>query len=274
MHPTLFSIGDHLHFHSYAVTMAVAFLVAVLLSVRENYKLEHPYPITPIGGLWVFLGGLFGAKVYWILQYSEPQYLYQAFYLWSGGLVFYGGLIGGVLGGIGYIMFCRAPVLPLADIALPFVPLAHSIARVGCFLNGCCWGGTTDLPWGVHFPSNTLVYRQHLEENLIEPGAAMAAAVHPVQLYATGSLFMLFLVLRYAYKRKQHTGSIALLYVGLYGIHRFVMEFFRGDYGSPVFGMTVSQVVALGFVVLAALLYGGLRLTLWRRPSAARSAAA
>ena len=268
MYPTLLSIGIF-EFHTYTVAAAVAFLTSVLLAVRENYKLENPYPVTPIGGLWAFFGGLVGAKAYYILQYDEIRHLYRAFYIWSGGLVFYGGLIGGFLGAVVYIKWKRLPILPSGDIVMPYVPLGQALARPGCFFNGCCWGSQTDMPWGVCYPKGSLgAYHQHLEQNLIDSSAPCSLPVHPVQLYAAAGLLLVFFVMRYAYKRPHHTGAVMLLYPLLYGTLRFFTECFRGDSARHLFHMTASQMIALAAALLAGAAFMFLRATVWRTPPA------
>lgn len=268
MYPTLFSIGIF-DFHTYTVAMAIAFLVGVLLPVRENYKRAEPYPATPIGGLWVFFGGLLGARVYWILQYEEGwekiTHLYHALFVWQGGLVFYGGVIGGLIGGFIYLRAKRIPFVPVADITLPYVPLAHAIARVGCFLNGCCWGAPTTMPWGIAYPKRSWgAYAQQLDQHLIAQGAQRSMPVHPTQLYSIVGLLLIFAAMRYAYKRQKHPGAVALLYPLLYGAMRFVVECFRGDYARPLLGMTASQVIALAMFLGAGTAFIMLKRSRWR----------
>ena len=248
MYPTLLKLGG-LEFHSYTVMMAAGLLVSVLLAVRENYKLDKPYPVTPIGGIWAFIGGLLGARAYWILQYREGFHkitdLYQVALLWTGGLVFYGGLIGGTLGVILYLRFAKVPVIPMADIAMPFVPLGHAIARVGCFLNGCCYGGRSGMPWAVCYPEHGYgLYEHQVREGVIGWGEGWTLPVHPTPLYACAGLLAIFFILRYAYKRKPPAGAVLLLYILLYSGLRFVTECFRGDTVRSFAGMTTSQAIA------------------------------
>lgn len=271
MNPTLLSIGPF-DFHAYTVFTAIAFLTGVLLAVRENYKLERPFNVTPAGGVWIFFAALLGAKVYWYFQYGldwvdnegNPYQWYRVFFLWEGGQVFFGGLIGGVLGGIAYIKWKRVPLLAMGDIGMPFLPLGHCIARFGCFFNGCCWGYPTDGPTGVSFPRNSLAWRQHVEQGLIERSADHSLPVHPTQLYESFGLFCIFLIMRYAYKHKKYDGSVMFLYPLLYGILRFTDESFRGESVRSVFGMTVSQSVALGLFLSAATFYVVMFQTVWR----------
>ena len=273
MNPTLLSIGPF-DFHAYTVATAIAFLVGVLFAVRENYKLEKPFNVTPAGGVWIFFGALLGAKIYWYLQYGltwvddegNPYQWYRVFFIWEGGQVFFGGLIGGIIGGISYIKYKRVPFLKMGDVGLPFLPLGHSIARLGCFFNGCCWGRVTDGPTGVQFPKFSLAWRQHVDQGLITRAAEHSLPVHPTQLYESTGLFCIFLIMRYAYKHKKYDGSVMLLYPLLYGILRFTDESFRGESVHSVFGMTVSQTVALSMFLSAACAYVILFQTLWRSP--------
>lgn len=266
MYPTLLSIGP-LHFHAYAIFLSVGFLAAVLLSVRENYRLPNPYPITPLGGLWVFLGGLLGARLYYIAQYGDLSRWYEAAYIWSGGLVFYGGAIGGFVGGVIYVLLVRASVVGVGDMAITYVPLAHAIARVGCFLNGCCWGSSSAMPWAVSYPHNSAPWKKQLQDSLINADAPFSLPVHPTQLYETGSLLLIFIALRILYRRPHLPGSVMLAYLFLYGFSRFLTEAFRGDSARHLLDMTVSQYVAIGLMGTATAVAALLWVTVWRRLS-------
>lgn len=264
MYPTLLKLGPF-EFHAYAVFLSVGFLTAVLLIIRDNFKREKPWPITPLGGLWVFLGGFLGARLYYIIQYQpEGQSWYHAFYLWGGGLVFYGGAIGGFIGGLIYVWWKGAPVVKVGDLAMGYVPLAHAIARVGCFLNGCCWGAHTKMPWGVSYPHRSLPWRQHLNDKLITSDVHHSLPVHPTQLYETGSLLLIFVALRLFYRRPHPPGAVMLAYLFLYGFARFIIESFRGDSTRHVLAMTASQYVALGMMAAACAIAGLLWVTAWR----------
>lgn len=273
MYPTLWKtnlFGVQLDFHAYTFFLALAFLIGTLLPVRKNYQQPNPYPITPIGGLWVFFGALIGAKMYWQIQYGDQSDFLRVFRIWEGGLVFYGGLFGGLLGAVLYLKAVKAPILPVGDIAMPYVPLAHATARLGCFLNGCCWGSRTDLPWAVHYPrAGYGPFQQQVDQKLITYEATHTLGVHPSQLYESAGLLLIFFVMRAAYKKPHKTGEIVLLYPLCYGVLRFVTEATRGDSARPLLSLTASQVVAVGFVVFAFVMYGIFRLTLWRHPETA-----
>lgn len=272
MYPTLLSFelfGLSFDFHAYTVTLATAFLVGILLAVRKNYTLPNPYPITPAGGIWIFVFALLGSKIYYIIQYQSLSDLVHFYRIWEGGLVFYGGLFGGILGAVIYLRLCKIPFnqfLPFGDLVLPFLPLAHAIARVGCFLNGCCWGARTTLPWGVTYPKSGYgAYEQQISQGLIDYTAGRALPVHPSQLYEVSGLIVIHLIMRFSYKHNPHTGFTMLLYPFLYGILRFCVESFRGDSMRPFMDMTASQVVALSLFLGAFAVMLILQQTLWKR---------
>ncbi len=268
MYPTLLELGD-IRFHAYTVMMTLAFLVGTLGPNWLNNRRANPYPVSPAGGIWIFFAGMAGAKLYWVLQYGDASHWRYLQFLISGGLVFFGGLIGGILGGIAYLKYVKAPVVPVADMVAPFMALAHALGRIGCFLNGCCWGALMrgHFPWGVSYPRSTHgPYRAQIREGLISASETHSLPVHPTQLYETFGLMVMFVLLLIIYKRHKRTGVVALSYLLMYGALRFVTEAFRGESGRPVGDLTVSQMVGLGMFVGSALLFLVLGRTIWRKP--------
>ena len=264
MRPVLFHVGG-MSFHSYTVMLSLAFLVGTILTVRANFRRERPFPITTMAGVWAFAGGLLGAKVWFWAQYGEWADLKWGWFLVEGGLVFFGGLVGGVAAVLLYLRCVGAPVIPVSDLALPYVALAHGVARVGCFLNGCCHGSPTGAPWGVPYPKSSWgAYHRQLVDGLITREAGASLPIHPVQLYETLGLVVVFLVLRLVYRRSPRAGTVTLGYLAGYGGLRFCTEFFRGESVRHAPGFTVSQYVALGMLVAGV---GGL-VRLWARGGA------
>ncbi len=277
MYPTLLSIGIF-RFHTYTVMMSVGFVLAALLAVRENYKLERPYPFTTMCALCAFVVALVGSRAWHIVQYTEESWrgLHKALLFWDGGLVFYGGLLGGLVGAIGYLKWFRIPLLPAGDIIMPFIPLGHAIARLGCFFNGCCWGAPTGLPWGICYPKRSVgAYAQHVDEGWIAKDAAHSLPVHPSTVYESLGLLCLFAFMRFAYKRQWHRnrpGAVLFLYPAGYGLLRFCVEMSRGDNVRSVLGQfTVSQMVAVFFMLVS--LTGFTLLHTWYWPRCAAAAA-
>ena len=266
MHPTLLKIESlSLKFHAYPTMIAIAFLVCTLLAVRDGTRAKPPIWATPRVGLWIFFSALVGAKVYWILQFHGWRYLAHSFSLWEGGLVYYGGLIGGVLGGLVCFYFYKLPPLRSGDIAVQYLALGQAITRIGCFLNGCCWGYPAILPWAVQFPKHSHPYRHQRTLDLVDASALKSLPVHPTQLYMMLGLLLIFVVLKvYHNKHKRYNGQILLLYCLLYGTLRFTVEIFRdraqgGDSIRSVIDlMTLSQTISLvmamaSFIALYAL---------------------
>jgi phosphatidylglycerol:prolipoprotein diacylglycerol transferase len=258
MRPTLVRLLG-LEFHAYTTMLAVSFLVCTLLAVREGLRQHPPIEGNPRGGLWAFFGALIGAKVFWIIQYDTPWHVWRAVFVWMGGYVFYGGLLGGLLALLVYLRLNRLPILRSGDICVQYLALGEAITRVGCFLNGCCWGEPTPAPWGVCFPRNSYAWLEHVKGHLIDASASASLPVHPTQLYMVGGLVVAFLVMRRQFRRSHLAGSIILLYCFLYGILRFTVEHFRGDSARSVFGLTVSQSISVGLVLVALFGYVALR---------------
>ena len=253
MRPTLLDIFGY-KFHAYPTMLAIAFLTCTLLVVRDLQRHDPPIDASPQGGLWVFLGALFGAKAYWILQYSEPKYLWHTLYIWEGGLVFYGGLMGGVVAILAYLKFNKLPIWPAADICAPYLALGEAITRIGCFLNGCCWGGITSLPWAVTFPRHSHVFDQQLADHQLAASASAAAPVHPTQLYMTLGLLGAMIIMKRYLKRPHADGMIVLLYCMSYGVLRFTVEALRADSARSFLGMTISQAISLAMALAGTVL--------------------
>jgi phosphatidylglycerol:prolipoprotein diacylglycerol transferase len=217
-----------------------------------------------MGALLLFLGVLVGSKVFYAIQFNTSPW-WRVFYIWEGGLVFYGGLIGGTTVALAYIFWNRLPLIAVGESVIPYIPVFHGVGRVGCFLNGCCWGRPTDLAWGVVFPQHSMVWRQQLNDGLIEASAAHPLPVHPTQLYSTAGLFCIGAILFWVYSRPHPRGLIFVLYPLLYGMLRFAVEVFRADSARPVAHLTVSQIVSvlliLGAITGALILWA----LVWRR---------
>lgn len=275
MYPVMLSWGE-LRFHSYTVMMTLAFLVGALGPNYLNVRRKEPYPATPAGGIWIFIGGILGAKIYWAIQYGDLEDWRYLQFLMTGGLVFFGGLFGGIVAGIAYLKYARTPFIPAADMVAPFLALAHGLGRIGCFLNGCCWGRLCSswVPWGVSFPRASYgPFRDQVKKGLIEGDMAFALPIHPVQLYETLGLVILFVILLIIYKKHRHTGVVSLSYVTLYGLLRFTTEGFRGESVRSVYGLlTVSQTVGLAMFVVGGLLFLLFKNTLWKAVPASETA--
>ena len=248
MHPTLLNIFG-MRFHAYATMLAVAFLVGTLSAVRDLNRKDPPIAITTLSGIWAFAGALIGAKAFWIIQYDSIGHLWRVAYFWESGLVFYGGLIGAMVGMFGYLKVAKLPVLPVADACAPYVALGEAITRIGCFLNGCCWGRVSEMPWALSFPRFSPAFDQQVHDHLLTPSAGASLPVHPTQLYMVAGLLIAFGIMVRAARRTHRAGEICVMYFFLYGVVRFTVEIFRGDCARSVFSLTVSQAISLGLMI-------------------------
>jgi phosphatidylglycerol---prolipoprotein diacylglyceryl transferase len=231
MHPILFSIGPFT-LKTYGLLVAIAFAVSVYLAWkqarREGVDSDTFLDMT----VWIVLGGILGARLLYVLvswhEFSDAPL--DIFKIWQGGLVFYGGLIMAILAVILYCRKKKLSVWHLLDICAPYAALGHAIGRLGCFMNGCCYG-SEHATWGVVFPS--------LGDNI---------AHLPTQLIESGANIVLFLGLIVFRSQRRFTGQLVWLYVLGYATLRFGLEFLRGDEirGSVVFSwLHTSQFIAV-----------------------------
>lgn len=202
--------------------------------------------------LWIMLGSIVGARLVFVLTYWKQEFanepIWEIFMIRHGGLVFYGGLIGATVAGIIFLRRKKLPVWKFADTLAPSVALGSAFGRIGCLLNGCCFGYKCDLPWAVRFPAD------HQTQGV---------PVHPTQLYDALLNIILYLTLAWLFRRKKFDGQIFALYLMGYAVFRSVAEHFRGDYPADHIhgGLTSAQVLSI--VIFAT----GLGLWFWRSRS-------
>ena len=249
MRPELFAIGG-VPVYAYRTLLAVAFVVCSLLTAREGRTRPGGIEVSPALGVWAMFGALIGAHAFFILQYGDPRNVWRAVFVWEGGLVFYGGLAGGVFAAWAYLARAKVPFLNAADSAAPYLALGEAITRIGCLLNGCCWGAACTLPWAITFPKHSPAYEAHLAAGAIGPDVAHSLPVHPTQLYMTAGLVVAAFVLRRALVRRRPDGVVFSGYLVLYGLLRFVVEWVRGDSARSAGGLTVSGAISAGLVAL------------------------
>ncbi len=186
MYPELFRIGNF-PINTYGVFLALAFLCAILITVRlaarDGLPREKIYDLS----LWMLLASLIGSKI--LMLFVEPEYrenpmqLLSLDFLRSGG-VFYGGLIGAILAGYFLMRRYNLPWWKTADACAPGIAIGNFFGRQGCFAAGCCWGNPTSLPWGVKFTE--------LGHQIT--GVPIDVHLHPTQLYESFSMLIVFLL--------------------------------------------------------------------------------
>ncbi|MFQ6113141.1 MAG: prolipoprotein diacylglyceryl transferase [bacterium] len=223
--------GFELFLPDYLIMLSLSFTIGIYWTVRaaEKQGVRRDQSLNAI--FWSLVGAMAGARLLFVLQ--NVQYFLanplEMFEFWRGGLVAYGGIIGGLLGGSLYIKYSGMPLGKFSDSAAPSIAVGLFLTRIGCFLNGCDFGKVSDLPWAVQFPADSPAYTAHLKARLIDTTSHLSLAVHPTQLYSSlDGLFLLgsILILK-PYKR--FDGQLFLSFILLYAVTRFIIEFFRGD---------------------------------------------
>ena len=227
--------------------MAVAFFAGLWTATRRA-KLANVSgdTITDVT-LWLMLGGIIGARIVYVTTYWKRDFADQpfseVFMIQHGGLVFYGGLIGAAITTIFYLHWKKLPVWKIADILAPSIALGSVFGRIGCLLNGCCYGRACDLPWAIHFPAGH------------ETGGI---GVHPTEIYDALLNLVLYFGLAWLFRHKKFDGQIFALYLIGYAICRSIVECFRGDYppdhihaGIFTSAQLLSVPIFIGGIVLA-----------------------
>jgi phosphatidylglycerol:prolipoprotein diacylglycerol transferase len=266
MHPYLFDIplpwGGHFHVASYGMMIALGFLTCLFLLGRRSRRMGLDPTAMFDAAVYALIGGIVGARVFFVVDnWSEfADAPIRMIRLDLGGLTFYGGLIGGATCLLFTVWYRRLPLLRTLDVGASLVPLGHAFGRVGCFLNGCCYGRTTESWLGVRFPRvvdaggkviGSPPYVEQLMDGRIPPTARWSLPVHPTQLYEVAYELAFFFILSYILTRRRRDGDVAWLYAALYGCGRFTNEFFRADHAPLAWagGLTSFQVMSLGLVV-------------------------
>lgn len=252
MYPELIRIGSF-PINTYGVFLAIAFLAAILITVklaeRDGLPRQKIYDLC----LWMLLASLVGSKV--LMLFTEPEYrenplgLISLDFLRSGG-VFYGGLLGAIIAGYLLIRHYKLPWWTTADACAPGIAIGNFFGRQGCFAAGCCWGEPTTLPWGVKF--------SELGHQIT--GVPTDTYLHPTQLYESFAMLLVFVFLLWLHKRKRFSGQVILTYALLYSVIRFAIEFVRADPRGDILGLTTltglstSQMISLVIGVAALIL--------------------
>lgn len=242
MYPELFRVGP-ISIHSYGVMMALAFLVGIWLAQRRARAMGvEPQLILDIS-VYLLVGSLVGARLLYVFSdwanYRDD--LLAIAKIWEGGLAYQGGVVGGLLAGMWFLRIRQLSPWKVADVLVPSVALGQAFGRIGCFLNGCCFGKPTRLPWGITFPAGSFADSYY----------GGACRIHPTELYASLNSFLLFLFLIFWSRRRKFDGQLFWLYGLLYGITRFAQEFLRADNPYLYHGITLYHLISLLYILIS-----------------------
>ncbi len=243
MYPVLIRIGG-LEIRSYSVMLLLAFLLGIWIAEKRAKRKNIDTKVISDLVLWVIIGVVFGSRMFYvIMHWSEfREDLLEIFMIWHGGAVYFGGFLFALLLGLLYAFFKKLPIRKLLDIIAPSIALGEGIGRIGCFLNGCCFGKPSNVcgvifkpysPAGLQFPDTPLI---------------------PTQLFQSFFGFLLFIILLHIEKKKKLLpGQLFFLFLAFFGGFRLLINFFR--YYEDTFNYLLNQIIAALVSLIGIVLY-------------------
>lgn len=246
MHPIAFKLGP-LTVHSYGVMVALAFLIGLWTATRRARKegISSDFMIDLV--TFLLIGSIIGARVVYVTTYWREEFagrpFFDVFAVWQGGLVYYGGLIGGIIASALYIWWKRMPLWKTADVLAPSIALGSFFGRMGCLLNGCCYGRPTNLPWAITFTNPQAQDFSNTPLNV---------PLHPTQIYDGLLNLILYAFLAWLFRRKKFDGEVFATYLICYSITRSIVEHYRGDYSTLHYhlGLSPAQWISVPMFII------------------------
>lgn len=262
-HPFQFGIGP-LQFTGFGIAVVLGFVLAQMIAQQEMERLGHDP--APIGDMIVgaVIGGLLGAKLYFVVVLGNWDALFA-----RGGFVFWGGLAGGAAAVLAIARWKKVPMLRTLEVGAPALAAAYAVGRTGCWAIGDDYGRPWDGPLATQFPEGAPPSTAGImasEFGVRFPAGtdpATVVAVHPTQLYQVAMITVMFLIIWRLRKHQHREGWLFGVYLVLAGIERFLVEFVRAKDDLLSFGLTIAQLISI-----AAILGGIAWLVAFRRPRA------
>lgn len=246
MYPVLLKIGNF-SLYSYGLMLFIAFILGIKLTQKRAKKFGVKEEIIINLAVYILIGVIIGARVLYVLNHWDEfkNDLIGIIAFWRGGLgglMFFGGFIGGFLFGLIYAKKNKLPIFKMLDSISPAIALGEGITRIGCFLNGCCFG----KPWeqGLIFPPNS-------------PAGAtfFNTKIHPTQLYSSLFGFILFFIILRLEKTRiiKKEGLLFSIFLFLYGLFRFLIDFLR--YYEDKLNFLTNQIISLFLMLIALIIF-------------------
>ena len=243
MHPILLDLG-RLKIYSYGFMLALSFLIGIVISSRRAGRRGINSDIVYDLSIILVLGAVFGSRGLYILTHRDHfSSIVDIVAIWQGGATFYGGLILAVAGAIVYLRIKKISFFRMADIGAPAVAAGVFVTRLGCFLSGCCFGNPTSCPIGVVFPAGSPAGHCHA-----------GVTIHPTQIYSSLYGLVIFVILILLDRKERFDGFLFSWLCILYGIARFIVDFFRFYEDSAIVagGLTDNQVISILLILFGA----------------------
>jgi len=233
MHPILLKIGSFT-IYSYGVFITLGFASGIIFFLhqakRENLNQGEMLSFS----FWIVVSAIIGARVFYVLNhpyrfFKSPQDIMK---IWQGGLVLYGGFIFALTSGIFFIKRHHLSFWKIANISAPCIALGISMGRIGCFLNGCCYG----KPW-----DKGLIFSLDSPAGKVFPGRPLI----PTQLISSLDMLAIFFLLVFLKKYQRFSNKSFLWLLIFYSVHRFIIEFLRADSPGIFLGLSFSQLISI-----------------------------
>jgi len=258
--------GITIPIYAYGFMLMTGFLVVIYVA-RIKAKAEglNPEDISNLG-LYTIFAGILGGRTFYVIQNFDAykNNILDVFKIYQGGLVFYGGLMASIAAIVVFAKIKKLPVLKTIDIIAFAFALGVACGRIGCFLNGCCWGDVCNLPWAVSFPksvdANLMIdgspaFLHHLGQGLVSVSDSHSLPVHPTQIYSMLGNISIFFIVKAFFKHRRRDGEVTLMFCALYSVMRFTVEIFRDDNPLLFDGMTISQNASILVLTAAVVLF-------------------
>ena len=284
MYPVIFQYKN-LVISSYGLMLMIAFLTCNYLMKRYFKSIHINEDIADDLIFYAAIGGILGSKIYYIIEFWNTEgynniqgliniikgflnfnleMIFAGINQFGSGLVFLGGLIGGLIAVTIYIYKNNLDWFTVADWVAPFLALGHSIGRIGCFLVGDCYGHPCNLPWAVSFknglpPTTFESFKYNYPDWFLNNGMSAIYKpndiifVHPTQIYESITYMILFFYLSYIRNNRKYKGQVFLEYLFYAGISRFIIEFFRLN-PTYLLNLTGAQYISVLMILVSSIL--------------------
>jgi len=244
MHPILFKIGP-LTIYTYGLFIFLGIVLGYLVCVKEAKRKQISKDAFSNIFFWTAVFAFIGARLlYVVVEFNQFLEAPVSVLFGRSGFVFYGGVLSGFVTLIILTRKYNIKFAKFGDVIALGIPLGHAFGRMGCFFYGCCYGRPTDSWFGVLFPIES-------------PAGILGTKVIPTQLISAFFLLLLFVFLMIYRRRSKFEGQVGIFYLLLYGVFRFIIEFFRADPRGSLGPFSTSQIISLFLIAIG--------IFLWRR---------
>jgi phosphatidylglycerol:prolipoprotein diacylglycerol transferase len=250
---------DSLPLFGYGFMLLLGFVSALWFArrqaVRDGIDPDLMYDLA----FWLLISGIAGGRLVYLLQKGEQVFtaadgtplmgrdlVVAVFNLSQGGLVLYGAIFGGAVGHFAFCWKRKLNPLLFADVIMPSIFIGIGFGRLGCLLNGCCFGDACSLPWGIAFPQGSVPFQVLADRGFVDPAAAATMPLHPTQIYSSIDGFILAAATALYLRAPHRPGDVLALGCILCATTRFLIEFLRNDeMGQLGTRLTISQLISV-----------------------------